>query len=287
VLVDGLFHADPHPGNVYLTEEQEVALLDLGMVGRVAPGMQEKLIRLLLAVAEGRSEEAGTIAIQISETTEVFDEVEFRRQLATLIAEEKDSALAEIEVGGVIMNVSRSAAQTGLFVPSELTLLGKTLLQLDQVGRTLDPAFNPNVAIQQNVTEILNRRMTKNLTAGRLFSSLLEAKDFVSGLPPKLNKILDAVGDAQLELYIRPRDKHQLLAGLNHSANRITAGLVLAALIIGAALLMRVPTQFQLFGYPGLAIICFLVAAAGGIILLLNIVWQDRKHKRRVRELWQ
>lgn len=285
VLVDGLFHADPHPGNVYLTERQEVALIDLGMVGRVAPAMQEKLIRLLLAVAEGRSDDAATIAIQISETTEAFDEVEFRRHIAVVIAEQKDNALTDIEVGGVIMNVSRSAAETGLFVPSELTLLGKTLLQLDQVGRTLDPAFNPNDAIRRHASEILNQRLTKSFTKGNFFSSMLELKDFVGGLPPKVTKILDALGEPKLELYIRPRDKHQLLAGLNHGANRITAGLVLAALIVGAALLMRVPTEFQIFGYPGLAIICFLAAAAGGIILLLEIVWQDRKHKRRVREL--
>ncbi len=94
------------------------------------------------------------------------------------------------------------------------------------------------------------------------------------------------LGEPRLEVFIRPRDKHQLLAGLNHSANRITAGLVLAGLIVGAALLMRVPTDFQLFGYPGLAIILFVIAATGGMVLLLNIVMQDRKHKRRARELW-
>jgi ubiquinone biosynthesis protein len=286
VLVDGLFHADPHPGNVYLTDCQEIALLDLGMVGHISSMMQQKLIRLLIAVSEARSDEAATIAISISEQTDRFDEVEFRRHLGTLINEQKDSALAEIEVGSVILQVSRSAAETGLFVPSDLSLLGKTLLQLDQVGRTLDPAFNPNDAIRRNVTEILNQRMSKSFTSGKILSSMLELKDFVGGLPPKVNKILDALGDPQLEVFIRPRDKHQFLAGLNHSANRITAGLILAALIVGAALLMRVPTEFQLFGYPGLAIICFLMAVTGGVILLLNIVLQDRKHKKRARELW-
>ncbi len=287
VLVDGIFHADPHPGNVYVTDCEEIALLDLGMVGRIAPGMQEKLIRMLLAVAEGRSEEAGSIAIQISETSDHFDETEFRRNIAQLIAEQKDSALAEIEVGSVMLQISRSAADTGLFVPSELSLLGKTLLQLDQVGRTLDPAFDPNAAVRRHVTEILHRRLTKTFTTGNLLSSALELKDFIGGLPPKLNKIMDALSEPKLELYIRPRDKHQLLAGLNHSANRITAGLLLASLIVGAALLMRVPTEFELFGYPGLAIICFLAAAAGGIFLLVNIVLQDRKHKKRAHELWQ
>jgi ubiquinone biosynthesis protein len=286
VLVDGIFHADPHPGNVYLTERHEVALLDLGMVGYVAPGMQERLTRLLLAIADGRSEEAGTIAIALSEPSERFTEAEFRRRIMQVIAEQKDSALQDIEVGTAILNVTRAAAETGLFVPSELSLLGKTLMQLDQVGRTLDPNFDPNTSVRRNAAEILNRQMTKSLTAGHLFSSVLEVKDFVTGLPPKVNKLLDSLGHPQLELYLRPRDKHQLLAGLNHSANRITAGLVLAALIVGAALLMRVPTDFQLFGYPGLAIICFLAAATGGVILLFNILFQDRKHKRRARELW-
>jgi ubiquinone biosynthesis protein len=286
VLVDGIFHADPHPGNVYLTEEKHVALLDLGMVGHIAPGMQEKLIRMLLAVAEGRSDEASNIAIQFSDTSETFDETEFRRHIAMLIAEQQDSALAEIEVGAVLVQVTRVAAETGLYVPSELSLLGKTLLQLDQVGRTLDPEFNPNAAIRRHVTEILNQRLTKNLTAGNILSAVLGVKDFFGELPPRLLKVLDALGEPRLEVYIRPRDKHQLLTGLHHSANRITAGVILASLIIGAALLMRVPTDFRLFGYPGLAIICFLLAATGGTILLLSIIFQDRKHKKRAHELW-
>ena len=136
------------------------------------------------------------------------------------------------------------------------------------------------------MSEILSQRLKKSFSTSSFFSSLLEVKEFVGGLPPKVNKILDALGEPRLEVFIRPRDKHQLLAGLNHSANRITAGLLLAALIVGAALLMRVPTEFQLFGYPGLAIICFLAAVAGGAILLLKIMLQDRKHARRVRELW-
>lgn len=286
VLVDGIFHADPHPGNVYLTEAEEIGLLDLGMVGHVAPDMQEKLVRLLLAVAEGRAEDAANIALQISDTSDHFNESDFRRRLSALISEQKDSALAEIEVGSVILQVSRSAAETGLFVPSELSLLGKTLLQLDQVGRTLDENFNPNAAIRRHASDILRLQLKKSLTTGSLYSSVLEMKDFLTGLPPRVTKLLDTLSEPRIELYLKPRDKHQLLAGLNHGANRITAGLVLAALIIGAALLMRVPTEFQLFGYPGLAMICFLGAAAGGVILLASIVFQDRKHKRRARELW-
>ena len=151
VLVDGLFHADPHPGNVFLMEDRRIALLDLGMVGRTTPTMQEKLIKVLIAISEGKGDEASTLVIDMSETTAQFQEAEFRQQISSLIAEQQDSTLAKIHVGQVLMNVTRSAGENGLFVPIELTLLGKTLLQLDQIGRGLDENFNPNAAIRRHV----------------------------------------------------------------------------------------------------------------------------------------
>jgi len=86
VLVDGLFHADPHPGNVFLTDAGQIALLDLGMVGHTTPGMQENLLKLLLAISEGKSDEAADVVIRISETTEEFNQPEFRRRLGQLMA---------------------------------------------------------------------------------------------------------------------------------------------------------------------------------------------------------
>jgi len=121
------------------------------------------------------------------------------------------------------------------------------------------------------------------LTEGKVFSSLLEAKQFVGALPSRLNKILDAVGNAELNVNVRPSETHFLMDGFQKVANRITTGLILAALIVGAALLMRVETSFRIFGYPGLAILCFIFAAAVGIWLLLNILWQDHQSKHRRR----
>src|SRR5207237_6522509 len=89
VLVDGVFHADPHPGNIFLTTDHRIALLDLGMVGHTTPAMQESLLKLLLAVSEGQSDEAADIAIRISDTTEHFDETDFRHKIGQLVAEQK------------------------------------------------------------------------------------------------------------------------------------------------------------------------------------------------------
>ena len=83
---------------------------------------------------------------------------------------------------------SRNAIDSGLMVPSELTLLGKTLLQLDEVGKILDPEFDPQASIRKNVSELMVRRMGKNFSRAGVFTSLLETKDFVTGLPGKLNR---------------------------------------------------------------------------------------------------
>ena len=281
VLVDGLFHADPHPGNVFVTSDGRIALLDLGMVGHTTPAMQENLVKMLLAISEGKSDEAADIAIRISRTTEEFDADEFTRRIRQLLALHQDEGLQQMNVGKSLLEVSRIAADNGLFVPGELTLLGKTLLQLDEVGRILDPAFDTRASVRRNVTEILSRRMSKNATQGSMLQSLLEMKDFVTGLPARLNRILDSVANAELEVKVRVLDSKLLMEGLQKIANRIATGLILAALIVGASLLMRVDTPFRILGYPGLAMLLFLAAAAGGFWLVIGTYIQDRKSEKK------
>lgn len=283
VLLDGTFHADPHPGNVLLTPGGEVALLDLGMVGHTAPTMQEDLLKLLLAVSEGQSDQAAEIAIGMSGTAASFDEIEFRHRIGQVVAEQCNATLHQMDIGRALLAVGRAAADTGIYAPVELSLLGKTLLQLDQIGRILAPEFDPNESIRRNASEILNQRLKQSFTTGKIFSTFLETKQFLGALPSRLNKILDAVGNAELNVKVKPTETEFLIESAHKVANRITTGLLLAALIVGAALLMRIQTTFTLFGYPGLAIICFLLAAAGGAILLINILWHDHKTKLKSR----
>lgn len=281
VLVDGLFHADPHPGNVFLTDAGHIALIDLGMVGHTTPAMQEYLLKLLLAISEGNSDQAADLVIRISETAEEFNQPEFRRHISQLMAARQDQGLQQINVGKALLAVSKNAADNGLFVPSELTLLGKTLLQVDEVGKILDPTFDPNASIRRNVGELMSQRMRKQATAGSVFSSLLEMKDFVVGLPTRLNKIMDAITNQELEVKVKSMDAKMVVEGIQKIANRITAGILLAALIMGASQLMQIQTSFRIFGYPGLAILCFLAAAAGGFWLVISIFVQDHKGRKK------
>ena len=281
VLVDGFFHADPHPGNVFLTDDGRVALLDLGMTGRLSSGMQEHLLQLLIAISEGNGDQAVKTILLISETADDFNEAEFSKKTSEFVSEQRNQTLNHQDLGKALLKVSQTAAQTGLFVPTGLTLLAKTLLQLEEVGKLLCPAFNPSASVRRNVAEIMTTRMRKAVSPGHMFGSFLEMKDFVGGLPGRVNKILDVVGNSELEVNVKTPDARHLLNGFEKIANRVTTGIILAALIIGAALMMRINSSFQIFGYPGIAMICFLVAVGGSGWLILGILWKDYKDKHK------
>lgn len=279
ILVHGFFHADPHPGNVFITDDYKIALLDLGMVGQIMPRMQEDLLQLLLAVSEGRGEEAAQIAIKIGDPTEKFDKQEFERRISEIVATQKGATVGQMEVGRIVLELTQIAAETGIRVPAELSLLGKTLLNLDQVGRALEPQFDPNAAIRRNAAAILQSRLLKSLSPGNLFSGVLELKDLLQRLPARLNRFIDALANNEFKISVDAIDERKLMVGFQKIANRITVGLVVASLIIGAALLMRVDTTFRIWGYPGLAIIFFLAAAGCGVALLINIVFYDKSDR--------
>lgn len=281
ILIDGFFHADPHPGNVFLTDDNRICLLDLGMVGVLGPELQQDLLRLLMAISEGRGEEAARVAIGLGERRERADEHAFTADVKVLVADFAGSASAsDIQVGRVMLEVTRTAAENGIRLPLELSLLGRALLALDQVGRTLDPEFDPNASIRRHASELMQRRMLKNVSPGRMFSNLLEMNELVQKLPERANRALDAVAENGIEVRVRIPEETWMLEGMQKISNRITVGLVAAALIIAAAMMMQVPTRFQIFGYPGLGMLLFIGAAALGVVLVADILLSDVRERR-------
>jgi predicted unusual protein kinase regulating ubiquinone biosynthesis (AarF/ABC1/UbiB family) len=279
ILVDGFFHADPHPGNVFLTEDRRIALIDLGMVGRVAPRAQENILQLLLGISEGHGDTVAEITIKMGEPKSDFDEQRFTRQVSDLVTQHRDADMQNIDSGRIVLEIQRIAGETGFRLPPDFTLIAKALLNLDQVVHTLDPSFDPNASIRQHAMEIMQQRMLQTLSPGNLFNFLLETKGLIEKVPNRVNKLIDTIANNSLAIKVDAIDEVKLMEGLQKVANRITLGLVLASLIIGAALLMRVETSFRIFGYPGLAIICFLAAAAGGVMLVVNIIFYDETHE--------
>ncbi len=280
ILIDGVFHADPHPGNVLLTPDRRIALIDLGMIGRISGNLQEQLFKLILAIGEGRGEDAANVLISLGERREDFNESEMRRAIAALVGRFHHLTMREMNVGRVMLEMSRSGSEHGLKIPPDLALLGKTLLHLDEVGRVLDPEFEVNASIARNSSTLMRRRMLKSVTPANIFSAAMDVREFAERLPARVNRILDALAANDLRFKVEVIDQGSIIEGLQKVANRIALGLVLAALIVGAAMLMRVPTRLTIFGYPWLAMLLFLTAAAGGFWMAWTIIAGDVRKTR-------
>ncbi|MHB2017462.1 MAG: ABC1 kinase family protein [Candidatus Xenobia bacterium] len=276
IFVDGFYHADPHPGNVLLLDHGRLALIDLGMVGRLRASLQQMLLRFLIAVAEGNSDDAATTAIRIGNPQDAFDELDFRHQMAELVARQQ-SSVGHMDVGRSVIEVCALAASHGMSVPEELTLLGKTLLELDRIGHLLCPTFNPSEAVRRHAGWLLERHLMQHASVGNTLNAFLELKEFGQQLPRRLNTILDTVARDQLTVRIQPGDELRVMEGLQKVANRIAMGLVLAALIVGGALMMQIDTEWRILGYPALAMLCFLASAFGGVLLIITIIRNDRE----------
>src|SRR5256714_3633731 len=280
-LVDGIFHADPHPGNVFLTDDDRIALLDLGMVGRVTRSFQDNLLRLLLAISEGRGETAAEAAIKMGEAKEGFDRDSFKRRVTDLVAENSDAILSRMNAGRVTLEITKISADCWFRLPPEFTMIAKALLNLDRVVYTLDSKFDPNAVMRDRANEILQRNIIKSVAPNNLLAGVVDLKEFAEKFPSRVNRILDVLGSNKLRFKVDAIDEKVVMEGLQKVANRITLGLVVAALIVGAALLMRVETPFRIFGYPGFAMIFFLIAAAAGLVLAINILIYDEKRRTK------
>jgi len=281
ILLDGFVHADPHPGNVFLTEDDQIALLDLGMVVRLLPSFRDNVLRLLLAISEGRGEEAAEVTIRMGEPKSRFDKADFTKRIGELVAEHGEASLSRLNSGQVVLEITKISADCWFRLPSEFTMVAKTLLNLDQVVFTLDPGFEPTAIIRQRAMEILQRNLMQSIAPNNLIGGVVEIKEFVEKLPGRVNKILDTIGNNEFKVDVNAIDEKIVLEGLQKVANRISLGLILAALIVGASMLMRVETPFKIFGYPGFAMIFFLLAAIAGVALVITIVMTDVKARKK------
>jgi ubiquinone biosynthesis protein len=277
ILVDGFFHSDPHPGNVFITDDGRVALIDLGQIATVSPEMRESLMKLMLAVAQGEAGEAATILLDLSEPEQDADTEGFRDAVTDTVLLSEGRSTGDIALGAVLLGLTGVAGEHHIRPPTELAMLGKTLLNLDQVGRVLDPDLEPNAMLRRHAAELMERRMVSSLRPANLFKAALEANELVQQMPGRLNRIMELLADNEMSVQVNAIDEAKLIAGLDKIANRITLGLLIAALILGAALLVRVDAGPTILGYPALALIFFLIAAVAGIALSIKIALTSRE----------
>ena len=273
VLVEGVFHADPHPGNVLVTPDGRLVLLDIGMIARLAPAVRDKLVKLFLALADARPEEVTRIAVTLGEQLPDFDHAVFARAVVELVDRSADASLSNLDLGALVLQLTRKAGEAGLRMDPELVMLGKTLLNLDQVASTLDPDFEPREALQRHLTGLMKSSM--GTSPASMMTAMLEAKEFVEELPGRVNRAFDVIGQGNFELRVDAFDEDQFLRGLHKLANVLAAALVLAAMILASALLAR-PSSDGASAGNDIALVVFVVAVVVSLGMVARIALQSR-----------
>ncbi len=194
ILEEGFLHADPHPGNMLVTHDGRLGIIDLGMVTTVPPRIQEKVLRLLIAIGDDNGEQAARLLADLGQPLDHYDAAAFRDDVTHLVSD----AVAEgpdLQAGRVLVELSRTSGAHGLRPPPEMSMVGKALLNLDQTTLHLDPDFVPAEAIRDNLRHILRGGL--KTSRGNLVTAALDAKEFTSQLPRRANAILDNLAEGR------------------------------------------------------------------------------------------
>jgi ubiquinone biosynthesis protein len=282
ICVDGFWHADPHPGNIFIVGDSLV-LLDFGMVARISSDLQDHIIKLLLAVTENRGKDAADACIAIGQRQEGFDRKEFIERLTDIVTTYHDVDLERANTGQLIFAVISIANEHELQLPAELAMLAKTLLHLDGITKKLNPEFNARETIRSYSERLFAQKVSQKFHPRNFYAPLLDLNELALELPKRSRILLDQFANGQTAVNVKLPQAEDLLKGMNKIANRITMGLVIAALLVASSLMMRVDTRFVLFGYPGIAMIGYMIAAVSGIYLIISTIWHDRKDSEHAR----
>jgi ubiquinone biosynthesis protein len=282
VFVHGLVHADPHPGNVLLMEDQRLALFDLGMVARLAPHTRNRLLKLMLGAIGGNSEQVGEISEAMGTPLQDFRHNLYRRRVDQLVSsyaslQEADHSRSE---GRLVLELTRIGAACGLRPPAELSILGKTLLNLEAVTTALDPELDSRAVVEEHLQQVLRQQALGSLSPSNLASEWLDMQELARHTPQHVAAILRTLAENRLRVRLDGLEESRMMESLQKIANRISTGVIVAALVIGAALTARMRDGPNVFGLPVLAVIFIAVAAALGLGLVVSALRRDRKVER-------
>nr|WP_246122973.1 AarF/UbiB family protein [Luteimonas wenzhouensis] len=275
VFVHGDIHADPHPGNVLLCPDGRIALIDLGMVATIPPRQRERLLKLVFAAVDSRGEDVARELVALGTRLEDFDESACVREVSQVVARYSGSARRTSE-GRMVLELVRRSTECGLRTPPEISLLGKTLLNLERVVDALAPDVDVRREIESHLQSLMRERLRQSLSPTNLAAEAMELQELVREAPRKLSDALSLVAANRLQVRLAGLDDSRLMENLQKIANRIASAVVIAALLLSSTQLMRMEAGPTLLGYPALAVVMFLVAAVLGLMLVVSAMRHDR-----------
>ncbi|MFA6621601.1 MAG: AarF/ABC1/UbiB kinase family protein [Candidatus Caldatribacteriota bacterium] len=273
MLIDGFFHADPHPGNILVMENEIIGFMDFGMTGKIDEETKEKYVNLLIAVLESNSNKILTEILNLGFTSqETIDTRSLKTDIADLLDQYYDKALKEIKLGEFITHLVQISIKYHIKMPAELALLGKSLLTIEGIGLALDPDFNLTEIAKPYVKDIILERKSPQHLLLKLSNDLSEFYNLMFLIPKQLSKTLKKMEEGIFKLELQHRGLENLINALDKATNRLSYSLILVAIIIGSSLIMQTEKGPQFMGFPVIGVIGFLISGILGLGLVIMIL---------------
>lgn len=276
VLDYGLFHADPHPGNVFILPEQVICMLDYGMVGRLGQDLKDQLVELLQALL---NRDVDRIISQLLYSGELADESDLRslkRDLHDFIEDYYDIVLQDIKVGKLLSEFIEILTHHRIHFPADYMLLAKALIIMEGVGRQLDPDFCMISHMRPYIKRmVLERFSPKSISeqAGRIAHAYTS---LAKNLPQDIKEFINRLNRNQFKIDLEHRGLEKLVTDLDRSSNRVSFAVVIGSLIVGSSLVMQIDKGPMLFGFPVLGLLGYSIAGFLGLWLAIGILRSGR-----------
>jgi ubiquinone biosynthesis protein len=249
VTIEGVYHADPHRGNVLLTSDGRLVLLDFGLLGRLDDDTRRSLALLLLAVAQNRAEDVSDLILSLSLTTLGSDDAGFEHELRRKLPRYHWRPLKSIRAGEALADLQRLSLRYGIRLPPSFALVGKTLSQADSIARLLDPELDPIKLLEEDGLDIIRAEAQNRLEPRALAAYAYTQLDAVSRLPRRVATVVDRLESGTIQVGIVPSGLHATEHMLRSVANRVGAALIVVGLLVSSALMARVSHWFSGVGF--------------------------------------
>jgi len=276
VFQHGFFHADPHPGNILVLEDNVIAPLDYGMVGSLDESTIEALGSVLAGIIHKDTNRILRAFDALGIIHDVANRIALRSDINGFVSQYYEVPLQELQVSGLLKELFEIFRAHQMTLPSNLSLMLKALVTVEGLGRLLHPDFDMVSEVRPYVSRLMYRRYDPR----RRFRDFLNVFDDFSSLaeelPQGVRDTLRKINAGELHIQFEHRNLEKLTREFNQSSSRISSAVIIAALIIGSSLVMQVPVGPNFLGFPLLGVLGYLVASVLGLILLWNIFRSKR-----------
>ncbi len=276
ILDLGLFHGDPHPGNVLIMGHDRIGFLDFGIVGRLDPQTREAIVLLLSAIIKRDLDRFVRNLLVIGKPLAAFDRRSFRNDALLFIDTYSGLGKHRLEVGKMLAQFLELLRLYKIQLPSDLVLLIKSIITIEGVGLILYPPYNIMETLEPYVTRLINRQLLPTELAGRLGRYAEETLFFAKRIPEDFGEALRQIRENKLEIGFRHRGLDSLAATMERAANRLALAIFAGALILGSSLIIRyrIGPVFRGISIPG--VIGFVLAFFIGLWVVIGILRSRR-----------